>query len=136
LEAIDSVAVDADILVDYLRGRQPGLDLYVKWRKRKPLALTSIVAFELLLGAKLSLRHDQRIAEVRSLIDQHQILPFDDRAADLASSLAAELRRKGSPVEIRDLLNASICLAAGLPLLTRNKAHYERISSLKLLSEQ
>jgi tRNA(fMet)-specific endonuclease VapC len=135
VETVDRVLVDADVLVDYLRGRRPGLDMYVKWQKLKRLALTSIVAFELLLGARLSSKQDQRIAEVRSLLDQHQVFSFDTKAADFASKVGGDLRKKGRSLEIRDLLNASICLAQDLPLLTKNKAHYDRIAGLKIFSE-
>nr|MDO8081340.1 type II toxin-antitoxin system VapC family toxin [Candidatus Freyarchaeota archaeon] len=74
-----------------------------------------------------------RIIEVESLLDQHNILSFTRDSAKRASEKGAELRAKGSSIEIRDLFNASICLSKGAPLLTRNKAHYERIKELTVL---
>jgi tRNA(fMet)-specific endonuclease VapC len=134
VETVKRLCVDTDILVDYLRGRQPGKTLYSRWREMARILLTSVVSFELLVGAKISSNPGQRLVEVRSLIDQHEILPFDEAAAEIASDKGAELKEAGLTVEIRDLLNSSICLANGLPILTKNRSHYERVSGLQTLS--
>jgi len=136
LETVSRIIVDTDVLVDYLRGRQPGESLYSKWRKKAKVLLTSIVAFELLLGAKLSSKREERLSEVQSLLDQHEISSFDADAAHVASDIGTELRKKGQTMEVRDLLNASICVAKHLPVLTKNKSHYERVPALRIATEE
>jgi len=136
LETVSRIIVDTDILVDYLRGRQPGESLYSKWRKKAKAVLTSVVAFELLLGAKLSSKREERLSEVQSLLDQHEISSFDADAAHVASDIGTELRKKGQTMEVRDLLNASICVAKHMPILTKNKSHYERVAALRIETEE
>jgi len=131
---VKHLCADTDVLVDYLRGRQHGKTLYSRWREKAKVLITLVASFELLLGAKISSNPEQRLLEVRSVIDQHEVLSFDEAAAEIASDKGAELRKAGLTIEVRDLLNSSICLANGLPLLTKNRSHYERVSGLQILS--
>jgi len=130
VETVRAICVDTDVIIDYLMGREPGKSAFANWRKKAKVLITSITAFELLLGASLSSKREERIIEVESLLNQHEILAFDRDSANEA----AELRVKGAVVEIRDLLNASICLSRKIPILTKNKAHYERIPILRILT--
>ena len=134
MEALKAVCVDTDVIVDYLRGREPGRSAFTKWRRKAEVYITSITAFELHLGASLSSKRKRRIIEVESLLDQHSILTFTRESARKAAEKGAELRAEGIPVEIRDLFNASICLTRKIPILTKNKTHYERIKDLTVLT--
>nr|MDO8080136.1 type II toxin-antitoxin system VapC family toxin [Candidatus Freyarchaeota archaeon] len=134
MEAVKAICVDTDVVVDYLRGREPGKSAFIEWTKKADIFITSVTAFELLLGANLSSKREMRVMEVESLLDQYNVLSFTRDSAKRASDKGAELRVKGSSIEIRDLFNATICLSKDIPLLTRNKAHYERIKELKVLA--
>ncbi len=134
LEGSKEISVDTEILIDFLKKKDPGSQAYEQWMNRGRVAITSITAFELLFGARYSDRKEKRYGEARSLVEQQQrVLPFDKSAADKASEIGAELRRVGKEIELRDLFNASICVNHNLPILTRNKAHYERVTGLELL---
>lgn len=134
LETVKAICVDTDILIDYLRGREPGKSALASWRKKAEVLITTITVFELLLGANLSSKREERTIEAESLLDQHEILAFARDGAKKAAEKGADLRLKGALVEIRDLLNASICLTKKIPILTKNKAHYERIPELMVLT--
>lgn len=134
VEAVKTICVDTDVIVDYLRGREPGKSAFTSWMGRAEVFMTSVTAFELLLGANLSSKRERRIIEVESLLDQHSILAFTRDSARKAAEKGAELRARGLTVEIRDLFNASICLLRNIPLLTGNKAHYERVKELRVLT--
>jgi len=134
MEAVKAICVDTDVIIDYLRGREPGKSTLASWRKKAEVLITSITAFELLLGANLSPKREERTIEVESLLNQHEILAFARDSAKEAAEKGAELRAKGALVDIRDLLNASICLTKKIPILTKNKAHYERIPELTILT--
>lgn len=134
VEAVKNICIDTDVIVDYLRGREPGRSAFTKWRKKAETSITSITAFELLLGANLSSKRERRITEVENLLDQQNVLSFTRESAKKAAEKGAELRAKGKSIEIRDLFNASMCLIKKMPLLTRNIAHYERIKELKVLT--
>jgi predicted nucleic acid-binding protein len=134
MEAVRTICADTDILIDYFRGREPGKSALFKWREKADIFITSITAFELLLGANLSSKREMRLIEVESLLDQHNILNFTRESAKKAAEKGAELREKGISIEIRDLFIASICLINKISILTMNKAHYERIKDLAVLA--
>jgi len=134
MEAVGTICVDTDVIVDYLRGREPGKSAFASWRKKAEVFITSITTFELLLGANLSLKREERTIGVESLLNQHDILAFGRDSAKEAAEKGAELRAEGAVVGIRDLLNASTCLSRKIPILTKNKAHYERITELTVLT--
>jgi tRNA(fMet)-specific endonuclease VapC len=134
VEAVKAICADTDVIIDYFRGREPGKTAFTNWRKKAEVFITSITAFELLLGANLSSKREARITEVESLLDQHNTLNFTRDTARTAAGKGAELRTEGIPIEIRDLFIASICLINELSLLTRNKSHYERIRELTVLT--
>ncbi|MEM4727507.1 MAG: type II toxin-antitoxin system VapC family toxin [Candidatus Bathyarchaeia archaeon] len=94
--------------------------------EKAEVLMTSITAFELPLGANLSKKREQRRGEVESLINQHKIVAFNRESASMAAERGAELKIEGTQLEIRDLFNAYICLTEKTPILTNNKAHYEK----------
>lgn len=133
LEAIRAICADTDVIVDYLRGREPGKSAFIVWRKKANVFITSVTAFELLLGANISSKRERRVIEVESLLDQHGILTFTRDSAEKAAEEGARLKAEGATLEIRDLFNASMCMLKKMPILTENKAHYERIKDLTVL---
>lgn len=134
LEDLKEICVDTDVLIDFLRNKDPGSRTFEDWRNRATVGITAVSAFELLERARQSVNRERRLEEVHSLIQQQQfVLPLDASSADKASEISAELRSSGKVIEIRDLFNASICVSKMIPLLTRNKRHYERVPNLKLI---
>ena len=134
LEDTKGICVDTDVLIDFLKKKEPGSRAYEQWRNRGTIAITAITAFELLFGARHSDKRQKRYEEARSLIEQqHCVLPFDKSAANKASEIGTGLRRLGKGIDIRDLFNASICVSQNIPMLTRNRDHYERVAGLELL---
>ena len=79
---MNAVCFDTDVIVDYLRGREPGKSAFARWRKKAEIFITSITAFELLLGANLSSKRARRRLEVESLLHQLKILDFNRRKVE------------------------------------------------------
>jgi len=46
----------------------------------------------------------------------------------------ATLRREGRAIDVRDALQAGVCLDAGVPLVTRNVRHFERVPGLRVVA--
>ena len=92
---------------------------------------TSITVFEVRMGLELlSAGRKRRILEdafARMLEEDFEgrVLPFDTSAAQAASRIAAERRRSGRPVEIRDLQIAGIAVARKASIATRNVRHFQ-----------
>jgi predicted nucleic acid-binding protein len=92
---------------------------------------TAITVFEVRLGLELLVASRRRKhledAFTKALAEDFEgrVLPFDLPAAQAAGRIAAERRRAGRPVEIRDLQIAGIALARRAALATRNLRHFE-----------
>lgn len=104
------------------------------WLDRLPAEsvwTTSITVFEVSLGLELLAAGRRRRALedafARALAEdfEDRILSFDHGAALLAGHIAADQRRAGKPVEIRDVQIAAICAARKAALATRNTRHFD-----------
>jgi tRNA(fMet)-specific endonuclease VapC len=92
------------------------------------LATTSVTAFELCSGA----RSHRALRQVRTLLSALTVLPLDQEAADRAAEVRRDLEASGTPIGMADYLIAGICLARSAILLTRSRAHFERVAGLSL----
>lgn len=124
---VDRPVLDSDVLVDYLRGAGPGHELVRSLLRATGYRVTAISAFELALGR--SYRMDPR--SVHALLAA-PLLTLTRTAGLRAGSLLQELRASGEPIEVRDAMQAGICLEAGVSFVTRNTAHFKRIPDLDL----
>jgi len=66
-------------------------------------------------------------------VEALNVLPLDRAAAERAADVRRKLERGGRPIGMGDSLIAGIALVHGLPLLTRNRSHFERVENLKLV---
>jgi tRNA(fMet)-specific endonuclease VapC len=120
--------LDSDVLIDYLRGAGPGRDLVREVRASLAFCVTAVTAFELALG------HDyaRAPAPIDALLAT-RCLVLTRRAGVRAGVVLRELRAAGAGVEIRDAMQAGICLEAGAPLVTRNVRHFARVPGLRVV---
>lgn len=125
---VDRPVLDSDVLVDYLRGAGPGHELVRALLRASGYRVSAVTAFELALGR--SYRKDPRT--VHALLAA-PLLTLTRTAGLRGGSLLQELRLKGEAIDVRDAMQAGICLEAGVPLVTRNTAHFNRIEGLHLL---
>ena len=82
----------------------------------------------------------KQLPEYKTFLEAYlDVLPLDNKAIVLASTVYAGLRKKGLLVEDPDLLIACTCIANHLPLVTGNAKHFARFSeyglTLKPLNE-
>lgn len=119
---------DSDMLIDFLRGRDPGHGRIQIELRTGGLATTSVNAFELASGARSS----KEQAKVEILLEALKILPVDAQAADLAAGVRRTLEADGNGIGMADYLIAGVCLAQAATLLTRNLEHFRRVPGLHL----
>jgi tRNA(fMet)-specific endonuclease VapC len=117
--------LDADVLIDHLRDAGPGRELVDRLAATSGFRVTAVAAFELALGRSYGLDP----APVDALLAA-PCLPMTRAAGLRAGSLLRDLRAEGAEIEMRDALQAGICLDAAAPLITRNVRHYDRIPGL------
>ena len=123
------ILADTDVLIDYLAGVEPVTAQVAAYVEADGLETTPITCFELLSGAGEGKRGDI----IRRLLMGIPVLPLDREPAERAAEVRRELSQTGETIGMGDSLIAGIALAHGLPLFTRNRKHFERIASLKLV---
>ena len=125
-----SFILDTDHCIAILRGK---LDVSKHIPATADLYVTPITVSELVYGAHKSDRASAHLAQVDLLLASVTILPFDEQPARRCGELKDSLRRIGSPIAEPDLQIASIALHHGLPLVSHNQRHFDRVPGLKLL---
>lgn len=125
-----NIVVDTDIIIDYLKKRQPGAELLKKAYLKYRINVTSVTIYELIYGVQKS----GKTALINRLLKYVTIIPLDEAAARKAASIHFALRSKGIDIGVKDSFIAGICEAYNMPLLTRNINHFNRIPGLKLLA--
>lgn len=122
------IVADSDVLIDSLRGKDPARTRVAAEIRAGRLATTVVSAFELLSGARTE---DER-TRVDTLLGALLIFPIDEPASREAAAVRRELEPQGKGIGMADYLIAGICIARAASLLTRNRAHFERVPGLKL----
>ncbi|HEV7237619.1 MAG TPA: type II toxin-antitoxin system VapC family toxin [Thermoanaerobaculia bacterium] len=106
----------------------------VAWLDAQPpesIWTTSITVFEVRFGLELlaSGRRRRLLEEAfnKSLEEDFEgrVVPFDESAAHSAGRIAAEQRRLGRGLEIRDVQIAGIAAARKAAIATRNVRHFD-----------
>lgn len=106
----------------------------VSWLDGQPpesVWTTSITVFEVRFGLELlAVGRRRRLLEeafskALEVDFENRVAIFDSAAASAAGRIAAERRRAGRPVEIRDVQIAGIATARKATLATRNLRHFE-----------
>ena len=123
------IIADTDVLIDYLAGTQPAADQVLTYAESDSLQTSAITCFELLSGARYGKRGDA----VRRLVGAIPVLPLDREAATRAADVRQQLASGGVSIAMADSLIAGIALVNNLPLLTRNRKHFESVEALRLV---
>lgn len=110
------VLVDTDVLVDHLRGTSR-----FEARGRR-VHISAVTHCELFAG-----RDDEAI--LRGLLDSMTTIPVDAEIAELAG-----ITRRETQIATPDALIAATALRRGLPLVTRNRRHFERVPELLVVA--
>jgi predicted nucleic acid-binding protein len=128
VSAADVVVLDTDTLSELSREqpivRQHALRYLHRFGR---LTITSITAFERMRGYRAAIRDgkpfERQMQAFEALLLTCLVLPFDEEAARVASSLWASATRSQQR-RLGDLLIASIAISRRLPLVTRNSRDF------------
>ena len=126
------IILDTNVISALMRSEPD--PVVVRWLDGLPpesLWTTAITVFEVRLGLEvLAAGRRRRLLEVAfaAALEEDfegRVLPFDQAAAQMAGRIAAERRRAGRTVEIRDVQIAGIAKARKSAVATRNLRHFE-----------
>ncbi len=129
---IPILCLDTNLLIDYLKGRDPGASAVEKAVKDVTCFVTAITTYELLFGKA---RGKRDVGE-DSLLGMFSVLPLDQASATRAALLHDALICKNQDIGLRDVLIAAICLEHHMPLLTMNEKHLSRVDGLTVITTQ
>jgi predicted nucleic acid-binding protein len=98
--------------------------------REEALCTSAVCLAEMLQGLRDrdSAKYWRRYREL--LERQYPVLPFDAAVADTFSQLAADLRRRGKPRPVVDLMIAATACRHGLALATLNARYFAGIPGL------
>jgi predicted nucleic acid-binding protein len=126
------VVADTDVLIDALEGSvEPQRTRIATLLKSGRLATTAINWFELTAGRRTTVH---RLELLHAALGAATVLPVTQGAAEIAAATRRHLERSGQGIGAADYLIAGVCIAHGLPLLTRNLAHFRRVPGLAVAS--
>jgi len=124
--------LDTDLLISILRGKNEARKIVAELDEEANCATTSINAFEIFFGANKSERKDENIREAAKLLKRLMVFPLNLSSSQKAAQISATLAAGGKTIDYRDAMIAAIAIENNLTLVTRNKAHFERVKNLKM----
>jgi toxin FitB len=129
------ILLDTNV-VSALMAQESAVVAWLDKQSAESIWLTSITLFETAFGLALLPAGKRRRAleeAFGALLSEDlngRVAAFDAQAASAASVLAAQRRRAGRPVDMRDTQIAGIALARRATLATRNVRHFEGVPSV------
>jgi predicted nucleic acid-binding protein len=133
------LAFDTDVF-SHLRNRQPYIQAKLKTyflNTRQLPALPAITVFESINGIDLELSKRKitddeasfRKQRIRDLTEQHQILNFNEKTAEIASFVCSKLGKSKSNEHWYDIFIVATAVSHNYGLATQNKKHMELIAN-------
>lgn len=129
------ILLDTNV-VSALMAEEPIVIAWLDTQPAESIWLTSVTLFETAFGLKLLVSGKRRRA-LEEAFDKlltedlgGRVAAFDAAAAGAASTLAAQRRRGGRPVDMRDTQIAGIAIARRATLATRNVRHFDGVPAI------
>lgn len=125
------IVLDTNVLSALMQRRpDPAVVAWLDGLPPESVWTTAITVFEIRFGLEIlatGRRRRQLEVTFETALEEDfegRVLAFDRAAAQAAATIAAEQRRRGRPVEIRDVQIAGIAAARKATLATRNTRHF------------
>jgi predicted nucleic acid-binding protein len=122
---IEKICLDFEIAIDFLRGDQATIEKLKYYADREEFCITSLTMLHLM----------ETISKpdvIAAFAGNVTVLPFDKKAAQIASKIMNEFREKGETRKMDDsILTAAICMANDAFVFSKTPAKFEGIKGLK-----
>lgn len=128
------ILLDTNVISAFMqRDVDPVVVAWLDAQAAESIWTTSVTLFEVRMGLELLAAGRRRRAledAFARMIEEDfegRVVPFDAPAAHAAGKIAAERRRAGRSVEIRDVQIAGIAFARKASIATRNVRHFQEL---------
>lgn len=116
---MQTVIVDTDIAIDYLRGIQYASDLMLSLWDANTAHLSILSAYELYAGIR-----DSELEDTKNFIDACIIEPVTIEISRKAGEIYRKHRKEGLTLTSIDCLVNATAVVRGHKIATKNKEHY------------
>jgi len=96
------------------------------------LYIASVVLGELYAGAYKLDNPVPLLKGIQDLLTEVEVLPYDQQCAETFGKVRGSMLRVGKPVNLVDLMIASVALVHDLTLVTHNTRDFQNVPSLRL----
>lgn len=124
-------ALDTNTLIYYFKG-MGGVSTRLLGQLPTSIYIPAIVLYELETGLMKSDSPQKRRQQLQELLSVVEVLLFDDKVAEIAAQVRADLEKRGEPIGPLDVLIAGTALANGCTLVTRNVGEFGRVQGLSV----
>ena len=119
------ICLDTDVVIAILNNEPRSFQIVDRIESYEA-HITVITLFELLC-------RETSLEKIEIFKEKVNILEFNEVAAREASLILKNLKKKGRPIDFRDIFIASICIVNNCYLATFNIKHFKNIDGLKLI---
>jgi len=122
------VLLDSNAYSALMRGDQSVAD---RVRKSEEILISAVVAGELLFGFRNGSRYTKNVKELETFLENPyvRLIPVTWTTADRFSRVAAQLRRKGTPIPTDDIWIAAHAMETGADLISFDE-HFGNVDGL------
>ncbi|WP_165234540.1 PIN domain-containing protein [Aquisphaera insulae] len=128
---MNKAILDTDTLSEIGKGKDPAIAGNARTYRRAfgHYTFSVITVLEIVRGFQ-QIHSQPRLNAFLATLPHVEVIPFDQREAELAGHIAGELHRLGRPIEMADTMIAATAITHGLELVTGNTAHHQRIQQI------
>lgn len=125
--------LDTNICIYHLNGSAPNLSRILEQSPPSNIKIASMVAAELIYGAGKSVKREHNLTKVKLFLSLYDIVPFDEKSAEIYGILRGELERAGRVISGNNMIIAATVLSNGGSLVTRNVDEFSRVNGLTVV---
>lgn len=131
----NAILVDTDVYSYLMKPTDTRGRLYRPHVEGKLMAVSFVTVGELLFGAYKKKWGKDKIEELRERLRSVVIVPYDYLVCSTYADLKSKTTAVGISVADNDLWIAACAVRHSIPLVSNNRAHFEKIPGLVLRSE-
>ncbi len=128
---MNKALLDTDILSEIGKAKDATVAANAKTYRRSfgQYTFSTVTVMEIVSGFQRT-QATSRLNAFLATLPHMELLPFDQRAAELAGRISGDLERVGRPIGVADTMIAAIAIDNGLELVTGNISDFQRVQQV------